>query len=83
MATAITEYFMCRYHNSIETEYRKEIFKMGKPVLMTHHSNKIRICMLSCDSPKVKYAVYRQLEDSTTTTTFITRHVGIECPRAV
>ncbi len=51
---------------------------------VTHRGKTIRIRMLGCDSPEVANAVriYKQPEDSTAMTTFLTRHTGIECLRA-
>ena len=48
------------------------------------HGQTIRVRMLSSDSPETEYSVriYKQSENSTTYSTFITRHIGIECMRA-
>ena len=48
------------------------------------HGETIRVRMLSSDSPETEYSVriYKQSEQSTTFTTFLTRHIGIECLRA-
>ena len=48
------------------------------------HGKTIRVRMLSSDSPETEHSVriYKQSEDSITFSTFLTRHIGIECMRA-
>jgi len=48
------------------------------------HGKTIRVRMLSSDSPETEHSVriYKQSEHSTTFSTFLTRHIGIECLRA-
>ena len=52
--------------------------------LVTHSDDKIRVRLLSSDSPETEDSVriYKQDEHSTNMTTFLTRHPGIEALRA-
>ncbi|XP_028410937.1 uncharacterized protein LOC114544140 [Dendronephthya gigantea] len=53
--------------------------------LATHnHGESIRVRMLNSDSPETEYSfsIYKQAENSTEMSLFLTRHVGIECMRA-